>query len=56
MGGSCFGYVPDAFSNDLPEFPSESSRSVRSAVSSINDCIISVAGTGSTRSESPGSE
>ena len=54
LNGGCFGYVPDAFSNNLPELPSESSRSSRSAASSINECIISEAG--SSRSGSPGAE
>jgi len=54
LNGGCFGYVADAFQNNLPELPSESSRSQRSAVSSINDCILSDAG--SSRSGSPVSD
>ena len=30
MGGTVFGYIPDAFSNDLPELPSESANRAKS--------------------------
>ena len=30
LGGTVFGYIPDAFSNDLPELPSESANRAKS--------------------------
>ena len=50
LGGSFFGYVPEFESNNLPELPSESSRSQRSTGSSI---IFDADHDSSSRSESP---
>jgi len=49
LGCSFFGYIPDAFSNNLPLLPSESSQSPRSGNSSVRI----IASEDSSRSASP---
>ena len=60
LGGTVFGYIPDAFSNDLPELPSESaSRAKSRELSAARERDRDSAGgsegtnTGSSRSSSP---
>ena len=60
LGGTVFGYIPDAFSNDLPELPSESANRAKSReLSAARERDRDSAGgsegtnTGSSRSSSP---
>ena len=55
LGGTVFGYIPDAFSNDLPELPSESANRAKSRELSAarGDSAGGSENTGSSRSSSP---
>ncbi len=58
LGCTMFGYIPDAFQNDLPQLPSESaSRQAPAATTSSGSTGVASAastdGADSTRSNSP---